>query len=355
MIDLAFLDGSRILTPSANQTVRTWNLETGDSEQVFAGPQRRDIEPIEISPDGIHVISSPKLQFFRELLIWTIDGSQPAFSAPRITDHSRADAKISPDGSCLAVLYVDGTVHLMEVETGREVARATGFLETGHRVEWSRDGTRLAATQTDGTVLVLAPSSLPRERGDRLSGHDDLVLQAVWSPDGSRLATVSYDNTVKIWDWTTRQPTTVPLSHPEEPVAAEFSPDSALLYSQTHSHDHRLWNTATGELLLELDSGIVPGRSGALHPSTLYYTDSYSNLRHFSPGGDRLLLRFVGGEVRVIDTKSLDSVSSLNTGSELYMAEIRSSGFTHPDHSARKAQPGIWDADSGTRPLRSRR
>jgi WD40 repeat protein len=63
-------------------------------------------------------------------------------------------------------------------------------------VDWSPDGTRLAA------IMGTAPPVWNVATGANiysLVGHTDGVWTMAWSPDGTRLATGSADGTARIW------------------------------------------------------------------------------------------------------------------------------------------------------------
>jgi len=70
-----------------------------------------------------------------------------------------------------------------------------------------RDSVDSAAYSPDGTRLVTARTTRPRDLGcahghaaARASGHGDAVGSAAYSPDGARIVTASFDKTARIWD-----------------------------------------------------------------------------------------------------------------------------------------------------------
>jgi hypothetical protein len=69
-------------------------------------------------------------------------------------------------------------------------------------VVWSADGTRLASAGEDGTVRVLEVDT--GASVIEFEGHRGGVFSVVWSADGTRLASVGEDGSVRVWDIDTR-------------------------------------------------------------------------------------------------------------------------------------------------------
>jgi hypothetical protein len=113
---------------------------------------------------------------------------------------------ISPDGRRMVGGSEDGAIKLWEFATGRELrtladqsadksdqARVMG-------VTFAPDGRTAAATFGGGEVRVyeLATGTVRF----RFAGHISAALRTVFSPDGSRLATTGGDRTLLVWDVT---------------------------------------------------------------------------------------------------------------------------------------------------------
>ncbi|KAF3895165.1 putative Catabolite degradation protein [Trichophyton interdigitale] len=65
-------------------------------------------------------------------------------------------------------------------------------------LEFSHDGTKLATTSRDCTVLIYDSTTF--EIIHRLTEHSEPVAYATWSPDDSKLITCSQDFKAKLWD-----------------------------------------------------------------------------------------------------------------------------------------------------------
>ena len=121
----------------------------------------------------------------------------------------------SPDGTRVAAASADGFVSVFDAATGHVVFRTGAPRVTAfHSLDWSADGRFLAAGAADKRVYVFDAAN-GRLR-DVLAGHADVVTTVAWSPDGRRLASVAGgpllsfaslefavgpDMTLRLWTW----------------------------------------------------------------------------------------------------------------------------------------------------------
>lgn len=102
--------------------------------------------------------------------------------AKSMTQHLSFD----PLGERLAIAYVDGTVALWDVETGKQLAiRETGG-EEAYGVEWSHDGRMLRSFGRKSDLVVWDPRDMTILR--RVPAPE-WVIGVKFTPDGTRLIT----------------------------------------------------------------------------------------------------------------------------------------------------------------------
>jgi WD40 repeat protein/DNA-binding SARP family transcriptional activator len=106
-------------------------------------------------------------------------------------------AALSPVSDEAAFGHVDGSVTLVELNSGRArtlSGQAGGSIEAA---SFSRDGRTLATGADDGTVSVW---SVRRGLRETLEGHSASVRAVVFSPDGRTLFTAGFDGSVIAFD-----------------------------------------------------------------------------------------------------------------------------------------------------------
>ena len=189
---------------------------------------------------------------------------------------------VSPDGRTVAIGKPDGTVHFIDVATGKITdgsgAHAAGVVGAA----FSPDSRVVVTTGDDGLAIVWNPTT--GAVIERLAGHGGRVISAAFA--GNRtLYTSSLDGTVLKWDLTGahRFGTLFRIggaAFPGSALPAAVSPNGRVLAVQAGDHGVRLFSVAslrqTGSLSI-----------GAATVSSLAWS------------GNRLLVGTSGGAVRV--------------------------------------------------------
>ena len=146
------------------------------------------------------------------------------------------DVAFSLDGRFLGTASADGTARLVEVTTGRELARIQHEGRVSN-VVFSPDGRFLASASWDGTaalVEVTTGRELTRVR------HGSDVSTIVFSPDSRFLATAgSVDGVVALWEVTTGRELTR-IRHGGGVSKVVFSPDGRFLVTASWEGTVRL-------------------------------------------------------------------------------------------------------------------
>jgi WD40 repeat protein len=185
------LHGNRLATGNWNQTVKIWDLGSG--------------------------------QFLRSLKTGAVIGMA-----------------LSPDGQALATSYWDPEVKLWDVATGGQI----GALNKNPRKVWSLafspDGQSLATGGTDQTIGLWDVAT--RQQAERLRGHGSEVVSVAFSADGQTLASGSRDKTAMLWSVHPNRTKPTVAKIISRPV---FSRDGQLIAAGIGHNQVAAWDVAT--------------------------------------------------------------------------------------------------------------
>jgi WD40 repeat protein len=178
--------------------------------------------------------------------------------------HLSGAAAVSPVSDTAAYGQDDGSVKLLDLNTG--AVRPMNRRATGRviGVAFSRDGQTLATTSDDGSVDVWdVPNASLRET---FVGHSGSAVAPIFSPDGTTLYTASNDGTVIVWDVSGLRrlgrpfrfdPIAQPGEGPHQRTqsaagAVAFSPDSEFFATSPGPNHVTLWRASDLGVLAEL-------------------------------------------------------------------------------------------------------
>ena len=267
--DIAFSpDGQTLASGSGDQTVRLWDVRTGQTRHIFQG-HTDWITSVAFSPDGQTLASGSADHTVR---LWDVSAGVKAGMA----DVGKADTgqvrhilrghrhwiwsiAFSPDGQTLASGSIDHTVRLWDVRTGYIRHILQGYTRAALSLAFSPDGETLASGSDDQMIQLWDVRT--GQIRHILQGHTDWINSVAFSPDGQTLASGSADHIVRLWDVSagvkagTPQPTAadpgqihhILQGHTDEVKCLAFSPDGQTLASGSDDQTVRLWNVRTGQ------------------------------------------------------------------------------------------------------------
>jgi WD40 repeat protein len=199
-------DGSRIVSASGDifaasedNTVRLWNVETGQEIRRFEHDAHLwDVDICQCGPlavsgsnDGkVHILN---LETGEKTLLLDI-GPQTARSVA-----------FSPDGSTILVGPGKGLsstpnydIHLLDTETGEEIRRFKGHTEVVGDIIFSADGSTAFSGSQDKLIIMWDVESGREIR--RFAGHTAGIGDIELSPDERTLLSGGLDGMVILWD-----------------------------------------------------------------------------------------------------------------------------------------------------------
>jgi WD40 repeat protein len=155
-------DGRHAVSASYDQTLRLWDLESGQSRLTLEG-HRYEVSAVAVTPDGCRAVSGggklPDEYDFDNLgsdymlRLWDLSSGQTIHTLEGHTRSVRAVA-VMPDGCRAVSASEDQTLRLWDLESGKEVATFTGESDMDS-CAISPDGQTIIAGDASGRVHVL--------------------------------------------------------------------------------------------------------------------------------------------------------------------------------------------------------
>lgn len=209
-------DGRSILSASWDQTLRRWDVATGELQQVLSGHDAWVLSCC-FSPDGHRIVSASR----GDSRIWDAATGRELRALPRPAANF-SDCAVSPEGTEVLTVAWDRTLSLWGLEDGI--------------LRWS------------------------------VAGHQDMVRAGAFSPDGKRLVTASSDKTVKLWRRETGEVIRVLRGHRYQVFDCAYSPDGTLVLSASGDKTLKLWTAEPRKGAWWRFRSAVPGPRRRPHP-----------------------------------------------------------------------------------------
>ena len=218
-------DGRMLASPSNDNTVRVWEVETGRLLDTLEHPST--VVCVGWSPDSRTLAVGGGHQD-KKVYLWD---STTRKQIKVLQGHTNIINEVAwaPDGKILASCSRDNTVRLWDGATGRRLRQLTGHSDDVFSLVWAPDSTRLCSGSWDDTVKLWDVKTGKETR--TLKGHKNDVNTVAWSPDGHHIASGSDDQTVRIWDAETGQQQYVLEGHTDRVVSVSFLDSGRLLSS----------------------------------------------------------------------------------------------------------------------------
>jgi WD40 repeat protein len=186
-------DGTLIASASHDETVKIWNVATGEEQRTLKG-HKSSVNSVVFSKDGTLIASG---SWDNTVKIWSVTTGEEQRT---LEGHKSSVNSVvfSKDGTLIASGSHDKTVKIWNVTTGEEQRTLKGHKSSVNSVVFSKDGTLIASGSRDKTVKIWKVAMGEEEQ--TLEGHTDWVNSVVFSNDGTLIASGSDDRTIKIWN-----------------------------------------------------------------------------------------------------------------------------------------------------------
>ncbi len=239
--------GLMLASGSDDQTVRIWDVETGQCLKVLRG-HTNWVRSVAFSPAGDLLASSSDDHTIR---LWEV-----ATGACRkiLKEHQEWvwTAIFSPDGHLLASCGSDAMVMLWDVHSGECIDKLKGHTDWVRSIAFSSTGTLLASGSGDRTVRLWDIDSRKLLAVLELGGR---VRSITFGSDDNTLICATDSKEIEIWaidaDKRIGEKIKSLIGHKDALRAIAVSPDRKILVGSSRDETIRLWNLETGQPLIE--------------------------------------------------------------------------------------------------------
>jgi WD40 repeat protein len=284
-------DGTRIASAGDLAWVHVWDAATGRELRTFAGGSDRAVEAAAFGRDGTRLIGVTG----NEILVWDVAtgkmlsshrNPKGAFSASKLI--------LSSDGSRSALGLLDGTVQVLDVDSGKDLVQFSGrdadlegLNRTIHSMAFSADGGQLAAGDLDGWVRLF---NLEERKYVGTFGSAEQrqgrAKSLAFNPKGTWVVLGGETGQVQVWDARTRRLLRGFPGHRSPVTALAFQTDGRWLASGGGDGMVHLWDVAE----IVPTEGFSPQSEEAPHPIfTLRGHDGAITSLAFGLDGSRLI------------------------------------------------------------------
>ncbi|MFO7905684.1 MAG: WD40 repeat domain-containing protein [Pirellulaceae bacterium] len=152
------------------------------------------------------------------------------------------DIDFSPDGTVAAVAIADGSIAILDFQSGNIFKRWKAHERYTTSVVYSPDGSVLVSSGRDATVRLWDAVST---KEIKTFHSEDQVWSLAFSSDGSRLASAGWDKLIRIVEMATQEEIEVLTPGQGKLRAVAFSDDGRMLASAGRDNTVKLWNART--------------------------------------------------------------------------------------------------------------
>jgi WD40 repeat protein len=233
-------DGKRLLSSSADKTIKIWNFSTGQKIRTLI----EDSIPINyfaITPDWRAIATGGADNTIK---IWDFDTGKEIRTLKGHSSYVNY-VVITPDGKKLASASADNTIKIWNFDTGKEIRTLKGHSSYVNYVLITPDGRKLVSASADNTIKIW-----DFDTGKELltlTGHSGSVNSLTMTPDGKKLVSASADTTIKVWDFDTGKELFTLTGHSSAVKPLALTPDGQKLASASADNIIKIWDFSTGK------------------------------------------------------------------------------------------------------------
>jgi WD40 repeat protein len=245
-------DGRHAVSGSWDNTLRLWDLATGETKRTFQG-HTHWVTAVAAAPDGRHLVSGSGDNTLR---VCDLATGETKTTLQGHTEWVTAVA-LTPDSRHLVSGSGDNTLRVWDLVTGEVRRTFEGHTASVEAVAVSADGRHVVSGSLDHTLRVWNLASGETER--TLKGHSELVTAVALTPDDRYVVSGSNDNSLRVWNLMTGKTIRTFQGHSLGVNAVAVTPDGHHVVSGSSDNTLRVWDLETGE-----NKSVFHGHTGSV-------------------------------------------------------------------------------------------
>jgi WD40 repeat protein len=251
-------DGRYAVSGSDDNTLRFWNLGTGQTIRTLKGHTGK-VMAVSVTSDGRFAVSG---SLDRTLRLWKLESGETIHTLEGHT-HSVRVVAVTPEDCAVSGSW-DGTLILWHLKNGKKLRTLEGHTDWINSVAVTLDGRRAFSASNDQTLRAwdLESGRLLRT----LKGHTGWVNCVAVMPDGGHIISGSEDQTLRLWDLETGETIRTFGGHTEPVKCVAVMRDGVHAISGSEDQTLRLWDLETGETIRTFRGHTKPVKCVAVTP-----------------------------------------------------------------------------------------